>query len=316
MGKAAGVAKPARTGWSVLLPPQRGNVVGAPREGQVGNVAGGVPFTAVGGNSTGSPPNSVAPDGASLDEEAARGSAPPAAPPATENPSGQAVATVAKPEPPAAGATTSSTTSGSDAAKQPTTTGSEAGQPAAAPTASEAPLYLRLTVNGGDGTPGPGVIARVRVTASAPCHLALYRIGTGGGLTALLSLGGAGRMKPAASYSLATAMQAGDRLVALGSRRPLSGREAQACLKAFLAEGAANDPAASPGAVPLPLALQRLAVMAGGHAGKPMGDTLARSAWAVATAALPPGGSSRGADASVAGKEALGEAGKAGSRGG
>jgi hypothetical protein len=140
-------------------------------------------------------------------------------------------------------------------------------------------------------------MARVRVTASAPCHLALYRIGAGGRISALLSLAGAARMRAAASYSLATAMQAGDRLVALGARRPLTGREAQACLRAFLEEGGDCDPAEAPDAVPLSQALQRLAAVAGAHTGRASGTALARSAWAVATASLPGGGTARGVEA-------------------
>lgn len=113
-------------------------------------------------------------------------------------------------------------------------------------------------------------MALVRVAASAPCHVAVYRIDARGRITALLSLSGAARMKPASAFSLAvkagsTSGAIRERVVAIGSRRPLSSQEARLCLRAFMPEGDDTVANATPPVQEMPLAaaLQALADYAG-----------------------------------------------------
>jgi hypothetical protein len=113
----------------------------------------------------------------------------------------------------------------------------------------------------------PGQMALVRVAASAPCHVAVYRIDARGRITALLSLSGAARMKPASAFSLAVKASSTsggairERVVAIGSRRPLSPQEAQLCLRAFTPEGDDTEGNATQPVQEMPLAaaLQALA---------------------------------------------------------
>jgi hypothetical protein len=162
--------------------------------------------------------------------------------------------------------------------------------------APEAPLRLQLTIDGtSGGYVAPGQMALVRVAASAPCHVAVYRIDARGRITALLSLSGAARMKPASAFSLA--VKAGstsgpairERVVAIGSRRPLSPQEAQLCLRAFPPAGDDTE-AIAPQPVqemPLAAALQALADYAGrqpaGLTATPGGATTAGATCAVAS---------------------------------
>jgi hypothetical protein len=149
--------------------------------------------------------------------------------------------------------------------------------------AAEAPLRLQLTIDGtSGGHVAPGQMALVRVVASAPCHVAVYRIDARGRITALLSLSGAARMKPASAFSLAVKASSTsgrairerivairERVVAIGSRRPLSPREAQLCLRAFAPEGDDTEVSAPQPVQEMPLAaaLQALADYAGRNAG-------------------------------------------------
>jgi hypothetical protein len=157
---------------------------------------------------------------------------------------------------------------------------------------AETSLRLRLTIDGGSGRRvAPGQLALVRVAASAPCHVAVYRIDARGRITPVLSLSGSARMKPASAFSLA--VKAGpvsgaaghairERVVAIGSRRLLTSQEAQLCLQAFApASDESGDPAQPVQEMPLAVALRALADYAGRH---PAGLTAAHDADAPASA--------------------------------
>jgi len=201
--------------------------------------------------------------------------------------------------PPATGSAASAGTSG--APETPSPAASREAKPGAEETqrprvAVEAPLRLQLTIDGGSGRHvAPGQMALVRVAASAPCHVAVYRIDARGRITALLSLSGAARMKPASAFSLAVKASSTsgpairERVIAIGSRRPLSPQEAQFCLRAFPPEGD-NTEAIAPQPVQemaLAEALQALADYAGrqpaGLTAAPGGATPAGATCAVAS---------------------------------
>jgi hypothetical protein len=176
--------------------------------------------------------------------------------------------------PPATGSSSPGTTSATGASPPPQAGEAKAGEAEQPHASAEAPLRLRLTIDGGSGQRvAPGQLALVRVAASAPCHVAVYRIDAHGRITPLLSLSGAARMKPASAFSLAvkvspvagaTGQVVRERVVAIGSRRPLTSQEAQICVQGFApASDDSSDPAQPVQEMPLAAALRALADYAG-----------------------------------------------------
>jgi hypothetical protein len=171
--------------------------------------------------------------------------------------------------------------------------------------AIEEPLRLQLAISDGSGRRfAPGQMALVHVTASAPCHVAVYRIDAFGRITPLLSLAGSARMKPASAFSLAarvsptlagktpdqaTGAVSRERVIAIGSRRPLSARDVELCLRGFTPAGdeKSSDPAQPVQEMPLAAALRALADYAGrqpaGLTAAPGGATPASATCAVAS---------------------------------
>jgi len=169
--------------------------------------------------------------------------------------------------------------------------------PAAAPAASKAqPIHLRALLNRPRPEYRVGEWVALRLFASQPAHLRVYRVDAAGHVTRIFSTyGREDTGHPARSFSMM--LKAGEsrpgseRVVAVGSARPLSRDELLSCLRDYLAEAPAESPAPAAGAAPpagdtLPLAdaLKAVsdAISRAGDMPQAAAPPLDRAAWSIA----------------------------------